>query len=275
MKSELPPLSKLERFASSGIGCVAIFAGVWLYNHPATRITEEVEMAGESTRVTETKANQDPGAIVVTLVTIGAAFLLYGANGVKLLKFSSPMGELESGPLEATVPKNAELLSAPVAPNVQHPQALAAEGTGKATFELLVMPFLPMERRPAVPLRAPIPVSGRAPAPGDQVTVDTAGLRNAGSIYFFSHDLMLCMEALLTNAHKNFVVHTAGCALAHLARIGFGNTPFFQQMTLIQSECANLAEDQFTAERRSELAAEVFRLSRTVGDLVDVLGKRI
>jgi|GEM_PF-4034921 len=279
MTSKLPPLSTTERICSILLGGLSVIVAGWLFFHPPKRLSETTETSREPTKVTRTEEGPDPSAEVVTLATVGAAFLLFGINGVKFLKFSTPMGEIESGEVETTVrpPKEEPLVNAineVAGPAEAVPPIPPAVDVGKSIYEMLVTPYLPTESRPAIPLAPVIPESERAPKPGVKITIDQAGLRNAASVYFFSHDLMLCEAALLTGAHKNYVVHTLNCALDHLAKIGFGRTPFQVQLTQIAVECHEMPEQGFPPDRRSALAAEVFRLSRAVGDIIFQLNQR-
>lgn len=112
-------------------------------------------------------------------------------------------------------------------------------------------------------------VMAGAPAPGTAITVNRAALLGKpGSVYYFAHDLMLCYIAATDNSPLGIIIHTAKQARHHLGQIGFGDTPFMAQLSGFIKESEAGGEALWTQEYRKAAAADLWRISRTVGDII-------
>ncbi|HXJ59252.1 MAG TPA: hypothetical protein VNU68_21550 [Verrucomicrobiae bacterium] len=115
-------------------------------------------------------------------------------------------------------------------------------------------------------------VSGLMPQAQDAsepslMNIDTSP-EKAGSLYFFSHDLMLCYCALITGASSDVIHHTLNSAIAHLERIGPGTT-YEHRLKKLLREVATRNEADWTEGRRREAAQLVWRMARTVGSFIE------
>jgi hypothetical protein len=275
-ESKFLELPRAARTGSIVIGIVLIALAAALYIKPPKRASEvaAVPSANATVSITQTKADSEPSSVVIAAFTAGVAFVAFGLNGIKMTRLSSPMVELGAGPIDMTVPPTDKYLEPPpavagggVAQNLNPPAPEVVNGAH--TLGVLVTPMMPVEFRPAEMPGPPFPTPQREPRPGQQITVEPGGLRNATSVYFFSHDLMLAFAALITNSPRVMVIHTASCAAHHLSQMGFAATPFHSQLREIIAECVAATDAQLTPARRAALAAEIFRLSRTVGNIVE------
>jgi len=206
--------------------------------------------------------------VVVAMLTAGVFLLAYGLNGIKMTKFSSPVGGLGTDPLEVNVPEEPESASGASAPQLF---TAPSESTSDAvhTLEVLVSPMMAADLRPEVMPGPPFPIGEREVRPGQQITLDPSGFANSVGIFYFSHDVMLCFAALLCGAPRKMIFHTARQAKNHLAQIGFAATPLVGQLEQIMSECDPRIENDILMNHRYELAAEIFRLARIVGSIIE------
>ena len=67
--------------------------------------------------------------------------------------------------------------------------------------------------------------------------------------------------------------HTANQAAVHLSSMGFAGTALAKQLEQIKAECDPAIAADLSEDRRFELAAEVFRLSRAVGQILEHVAK--
>ncbi len=107
---------------------------------------------------------------------------------------------------------------------------------------------------------------------GDMATPFTYNLKfNAGSIYFFSHDLMLTYTGLLTGANPKIIEFTLRSVLNHVDRLGFSNTPVEAALRKIYDEIneSKEAKDGLSEPQRADLAQRVWVISRQVGGMFE------
>ena len=271
------PLSLLTRIICAALGLVLLIAAARLFSGPPIRHTTTTETTTSSDAIATTRNDlpADPGAVVITLLTAGAAIIAFGLNGIRITRFSSPIGDFsgnESTNTEIPLPRNdegAEIEQPPLEPSPNIGAAHGAATDGARALEGLVWPMIPASVHPGglIP-GAAIPASSRDLPPGQVITWQRGGLQNHASVFFFSHDAMICFSALLTNAHRRIAAYAARQAAHHLTEIGFGSTPFRMQLNGIAADCDNLAAEDWTPDRRARLAAEVLRLTRTVGSII-------
>ena len=273
--SKYPSLSRGERWGLVVLGMVVFGLAGMLYFHPASRTnTAYAETAGSKERTTSgSKSDSEPTGVVVAMLTASVFLVVYGLNGVRMFKFSSPMGEIVAEPVQVNAPADSVGGVSAAAAQTDIRTGRTAD-IGLHTLDVLLFPLIAPELRPPTLPGPPIPLTPREVKPGQQMSVTPGGLSNVTSVFYFSHDVMLCFAALLLGGSRQLVFHTANMARTHLSRIGFAATPLVKLLEEIMVEFNPSVDAVINEERRSQVAAEVFRLSRTVGLLIEQIGPK-
>ena len=265
-----PTLSFAARCISVAIGLLVFAVAVVLYFRPPNRVSgSETTVYPSNDRTTsQSTSASEPSTVVVAMLTAGVFFIVFGLNGIRVTKLSSLAVSLETPPVTGYVPEEPQN-----PPGVHISQQLNSPSqpmdAALRTFEVLLTPSLPTDFQPDTIPGPAFPPGLREMKPGQKITCDPRGLTNPTSIFFFSHDIMLCFSALLCNAPRKVMFYTARQAKNHLSEIGFAATPLVSQLDQIMAECDPNNKTEITESRRYEIAAEIFRLSRIVGAIIE------
>jgi len=91
-------LPTLHRWLAIIVGLILVGLGAWLYLCPPKRETIElVEKPGNVTEVQKaTFVHSDPTALVIAALTAGSALIVYGLNGIRIVRLSMSSVTLQS-----------------------------------------------------------------------------------------------------------------------------------------------------------------------------------
>jgi hypothetical protein len=106
--------------------------------------------------------------------------------------------------------------------------------------------------------------TGEKPLDGVRVVI---GPRMAGSIYYLSHDLMLCYCALITGAEREIIVHTLRTANSNIEKFAI-NTKLHLGLRKLLQEAEKTDEGDWTEKRRKSDARKIWLISRHMGEVI-------
>jgi hypothetical protein len=86
-----------------------------------------------------------------------------------------------------------------------------------------------------------------------------------GTLYFFSHDLMLTYAGLITGARPKVLLWTLQSAMNHVPTLGLSNSPIDSTLKGIATEIKESGK-KVDDETRADLAQTIWNVARRTGD---------